>query len=92
MLGDIELVSWPLPSVGPDLHVIDGLARLQLVARRMGYSIRVRDASGELMGLLELVGLGDVVPGGVRGEVRGEAEHREQGGVDEVVVPDDPVA
>jgi hypothetical protein len=39
-----EAASWPLTGWGrPDLAVVDQLVRLQLSARRMGYSIWVRD-------------------------------------------------
>ena len=88
--GGAEVARWPL--VRPDaadLSVVDGLARLQLAARRLGCSIRVRDACDELKGLLELVGLDDVL------EVVGEAERGEEGRVavdDEVVEPGDAVS
>jgi len=94
-LGDLELASWPLTVRGPvDLSVVDELARLQLAARRMGCSIRLRDAGTELSGLLAFVGLTGVVTGlpGLSLQVGGEAEGGEQGGVEEVVVTDDPVA
>ncbi|MGH3963468.1 MAG: hypothetical protein ACRDRY_09465 [Pseudonocardiaceae bacterium] len=93
VLGDSEVASWPLPRWDrPDLAVVDELARLQLAARRLGCSIRLRDACIELLELLELLGLGDVVGGtaGLRREVGGQAEGGEQLGVEEVVMPDDP--
>lgn len=81
---DVELASWPLRWTGRrDLTTVDQLARLQLGARRLGCCIRLCDASVELMSLLDLVGL--------RIEVGGEAERGEEVGVEEVVVPDDPV-
>jgi hypothetical protein len=81
----VEVASWPLVGTGrPDLSVVEGLARLQLAARRLGCSIRLRSARGELPELLDLVGLGV--------EVGGQAEDREQVRVEEVVMPDDPVA
>lgn len=43
-----------------DLSAIDALARLHLAAVRAGRSIRVRDCSGELCSLLDLVGLSDL--------------------------------
>ena len=46
----------------PDLVTIDGLARLQLTARRMGGSIRLCNARQELVELLELAGLQEAVP------------------------------
>jgi hypothetical protein len=64
----------------PDLAVVDALARLQLAARRLGGSIRIRHASRELEDLLALAGLGDALPvcPGLGGELRREAEQREQ--------------
>ena len=62
-----------------DAATIEGLARLQLTARRLGREIRLRNASDELHGLLALVGLCGVV--GVCPELRvegkGQAEQRE---------------
>ena len=46
----------------PDVVTIDGLARLQLTARRLGYRVELRRACGELEELLVLTGLGDVLP------------------------------
>jgi hypothetical protein len=93
--GDTEMASWPLAQCDrPDLSVVDELARWQLAARRLGCSIRLRNACVELVELLDLLGLGEVVSGtaGLLGEAGREAEGREQGGVEEVVMPDDPVA
>lgn len=71
-----------------DLRLVDALARLALTARRRGASLRVRDPTDELLGLLELVGLA-----GVLGIDSGrEAELGEQLGVEEVVQPGDPSA
>ncbi len=83
--GDVEMARWPLAGRDrPDLCLVDELARLQLAARRVGWSLRIREPSPELWELLDLVGL--------RVEVGGEAEGGEQPGVEEVVVADDPVA
>jgi hypothetical protein len=73
----------------PDLGTIDGLARLALALRRLGYDIRLDPAPSELTGLLALVGLADVVRcAGSVVEARREAEHREElRGVEE---EDDP--
>jgi hypothetical protein len=73
----------------PDLAVVEELARLQLAARRLGCSVRLRGACVELFGLLDLLGLSEVA--GLCREVGGEAEGGEQVGVEEVVMPDDPV-
>ena len=83
-----EVASWPLVVEGGkvDLRVVDALARLQLKARRQGCTVWLRQACPDLIELLELVGLAGVL------QVSGQAEGLEQGGVEEVVVPDDPVA
>ena len=58
-----EVDVWPVEGMGPpDASVVDEIARLQLRARRMGCSIRLRAVSRELFELLDLLGLGDVVP------------------------------
>ena len=89
--GDVELSRWPLPAAGgADLAAVDALVRLQLAARRLGCGIRLCDADADLAGLLVLVGLAEAV--GLAREVVGQAEHREELGPEEVVVPDDPVA
>ena len=60
--GERELATWPLADAGRlGLGVVDWLARLQLVAGRLGCSIRIRGACRELVGLLELAGLAEVV-------------------------------
>ena len=85
--GSDEVASWPLTGEGrPDLSAVDALARLQLAARQLGCSIRLRDTSAELTDLLQLCGLRGCL------QVGGEPEGGEQLGVEEVVMPDDPVA
>jgi hypothetical protein len=93
--GDKEVTSWRLEEYGaPTLAMVDALARLQLAAGRVGCSIQLRDVSAELSGLLCLCGLRELLAGGpgLRLEAEGEAEGLEQPCVQEVVVPDDPVA
>ena len=100
-----EVASWPLVCEGGrvDLGVVDTLARLQLHARRQGCQVWLRDACPNLVELVQLVGLAGVLQvrrpareagpdGSPHLEVRREAEGLEQGGVEEVVVADDPVA
>jgi ABC-type transporter Mla MlaB component len=48
----------------PDLSAVDALARLQLAARRQGWSIRLTGVCRELGSLLDLCGLAEVVPAG----------------------------
>jgi anti-anti-sigma regulatory factor len=76
-----------------DEQALDALVRLQLVARRMGATVRLDNASPALADLIELAGLADVLrvapnPGAARAsgvEVDGEIEEREEVGVDEEV-------
>lgn len=46
----------------PDFTTVDALARLQVTAKRLGHSLRLRGASPELGALIELAGLGEVLP------------------------------
>lgn len=46
----------------PDMVTVEILARMQLSAKRLGFSLRVRHASAGLAALLELTGLRDYVP------------------------------
>ena len=70
----------------PDLALVESLARMQLRARRRGERVRLRNVSDDLRGLLELVGLTEVLAV----EPEREPEFREQVRVDEVVQPGDP--
>ncbi len=95
--GQTEVATWPLTGEGrPDLSAVDALARLELAAKRMGCSIVVREAHAELCDLLELAGLADLLEGARKPscglQVGGQAEGGEELRVEEVVVPDDPVA
>lgn len=83
-----EVASWPLVCEGGrvDLGAVNALARLHLLARRQGCTVTLRHACPHLIELLQFVGLDGVL------QVRRQAEGLEQGGVEEVVVPDDPVA
>ena len=90
--GDEEVARWALTCTRrPDLDLVEEVARLQLAAMRAGCRIWLRHACPDLVGLLELVGLRDVV-GRRPLQVVGEAEDLEEVGVEEVVMPDDPVA
>lgn len=78
----------------PDATAVDALARLQLMARRLGLRVRLRGASAELVELLSLAGLIGVLPvnapSGV--EPRRQPEQREERGrVEEERDPGDPV-
>ncbi|MBK3546896.1 MULTISPECIES: STAS domain-containing protein [unclassified Streptomyces] len=47
--------------IRPDLTAVEAVARLGLVARRAGHTLRLRRVPPELRSLLDLVGLADVV-------------------------------
>ena len=70
----------------PDLALVESLARMQLRARRRGERVRLRNVSEDLRGLLELVGLTEVLAV----EAEREPELREEVRVDEVMQPGDP--
>ena len=88
-----EVASWALVC-GPrlDLSVVDELARLQLEARRQGCSIWLRDACPDLLALLRFTGLAGALQLESRLQVGRQPEELEEAGVEEVVMPDDPVA
>src|SRR4051812_44561901 len=48
--------------VEPDAVTVDALARLQLAAGRHGCTVRLRQASPELLELVAFMGLRDVLP------------------------------
>jgi hypothetical protein len=61
--GDVEVVLWRMDGMpDPDLWVVDALARLELAARQVGGSIRLRNPCERLRALLDLAGLNDVFP------------------------------
>ena len=48
--------------VDVDAVTVDALARLQLAAHRHGCRVRLRNASAELLELVDFMGLSDVLP------------------------------
>lgn len=78
--------------IHPDAVTVDALARLQLTARRLGSRVGLIHACPQLQELLDLMGLGDVVPNAqLAVETRGQAEEREHPrGVEEEGDPADP--
>jgi hypothetical protein len=60
--GDVEVTTVQVDGPpSPDLAVVATLARLRLMARRMGWTIRLEDPCPRLCELLEFVGLGDLL-------------------------------
>jgi hypothetical protein len=70
-------------AAAPDLCIVDALARLQLAAQRIGWTVRLVDPCPRLVELIDLAGLKDVLVL----EAVGQAEQGEQLGVEEVVEP-----
>lgn len=62
----------------PGLFVVDVVARIELAARRLGWTVRLRDD------VLDVAGL--------RAELGGQPERREEPDVEEVVQRHDPPA
>jgi hypothetical protein len=56
------VVAVDVKDVPPDVRSVGALARLQLLARRHGGELRLRNASAELLELIHFVGLHDVLP------------------------------
>jgi anti-anti-sigma regulatory factor len=83
---ETEVILGAVEAELPGLALVDALMRFQLLARRRGCDVRLRDVSEDLRRLLELVGLAGVLAL----EPRRQAERREELGVDEVMESRDP--
>jgi len=82
----IEQVACDVGELAAELAAVDALARLALVARRLGCPLRVRRASPQLRDLVELCGLTE------RLDVEGERQPKEWEqalGIEERVQPGD---
>jgi STAS domain len=80
-------VTCDVRSLQADLAAVDALARLQLAARRRGRALRLSGASDALRALIDLVGLGDALPGVLE---RQPEEWEDRLGVEEEAELDDP--
>ncbi|MDQ6909623.1 MAG: hypothetical protein M3Z84_02380 [Actinomycetota bacterium] len=86
--GDKVVARWRVDDPArPDLSMVETMARLHLAARRIGLDLRLEHPSTELWGLVELVGLADLLL-----DARWQAEGPEQLRVEKVMKPGDPVA
>jgi len=89
--GGAEVATWAITAWDRrDLAIVDTMARFQLLARRIDCRIEVRDPCPDLARLLDFVGLAELLSGGV--EMGGQPEDLEEPGIEEVVMPDDPIA
>jgi ABC-type transporter Mla MlaB component len=61
--SDAAVVLCDVYGVEPDAVTVDALARLQLAAYRHGRCVHLRNASAELLELVDFMALGDVLPG-----------------------------
>ena len=62
---EVEVVTCDLGAADvADLRTVDALARLQLLAHRVGRRVRVQAAGPQLHGLFELTGLTEAVQSG----------------------------
>jgi ABC-type transporter Mla MlaB component len=61
LLSKMDTLRCDVRALPADAAAIDGLARLQLAARRAGIELRLCHASPELCALLELIGLDSVL-------------------------------
>lgn len=75
-------------ALAPDAHSVEALARLALDARRSGRRLALIHVSGDLRGLLMLVGLADVVGLGLEAQRQAE-EGKQPLAVEERVDRDD---
>jgi mannose-6-phosphate isomerase-like protein (cupin superfamily)/ABC-type transporter Mla MlaB component len=64
VLGEAQtdVVLCDVAGVAPDAVTVDALARLQLAARHFRCEVRLRNASAELLELVDFMGLTDVLP------------------------------
>jgi len=61
LAGGGGVVACDVRGLAPDAVTVDALARLQLAARRKRWYVRLRNASDELLDLVELMGLSHVL-------------------------------
>src|SRR5437773_4263816 len=74
--GDVEAIACDVSELAAEVAAVDALARLALVARRLGCPLKVRRASPQLRDLVELCGLSDAL--GVVGRNGRQPEEREE--------------
>ena len=86
--GHLDVIACDVSELGAEVAAVDALARLSLLARRLGCPLKVRRASPELRDLVAFCGLSAAL--GVVGRDGRQPEEREQPvDVEERVDPDD---
>jgi hypothetical protein len=89
--GGVDVIACDVSELAAEVRAVDVLARLALVARRLGCPLKVQRASPELRDLVELCGLSDAL-GVVRRNGRQPEEREQPVDVEERVDPDDAPA
>jgi hypothetical protein len=89
--GDLDAIDCDVSGLAAEVAAVDALARLALVARRLGCPLKVHRASPELRDLVELCGLSAAL-GVVRWNGRQPEEREQPVDVEERVDPDDAPA
>jgi ABC-type transporter Mla MlaB component len=59
---DCVVIDWDVADLPADVATVETLARFQLAARRLGCTLRLRNATAELSDLIALLGLRGVLP------------------------------
>jgi hypothetical protein len=86
---EVRLVACDVSALAAELAAVDALARLALLARRLGCPLRVRRASPQLRDLVELCGLTERL--GVERERQPEEREQALGVQERVDTGDAPV-
>jgi ABC-type transporter Mla MlaB component len=60
-LSGVSIVEYDVRGVRPDAVTVAVLARLQLLARRNGCTLELRNASAELLDVVAFMGLGEIL-------------------------------
>ena len=55
------VVDWDVAGLPADVATVETLARLELAGRRQGYTLRLRNATADLIKLIALLGMSDVL-------------------------------
>jgi hypothetical protein len=58
---NVGVVAYDVRGARPDAVTVDLLARLELIARRSGRTLRLRNTSAELLDLVAFMGLDEVL-------------------------------
>jgi hypothetical protein len=57
----VSVVEYDVQGARPDAVTVAVLARLELIARRYGCTLQLRNASAELLDVVDFMGLGEIL-------------------------------